>query len=65
MERQIVNTNHHPDGWRVVRLGDVAEINRRQWDLEEDAAILYLDLTAVVAPGRAIASTGVSSEGCS
>ena len=52
MERQIVNTNHHPDGWRVVRLGDVAEINRRQWDLEEDAAILYLDLTAVVAPGR-------------
>ena len=52
MERQGAKANHHPDGWRVVRLGDVAEINRRQWDPEEDAEILYLDLTAVVAPGR-------------
>ncbi len=41
-----------PDGWQSVRLGDVAEVNRGQWDPAEGSPILYLDLTAVVAPGR-------------
>ena len=41
-----------PDGWRLVRLGDVAEVNRQQWDPAEGASIRYLDLTAVASPGR-------------
>ena len=41
-----------PEGWRMVRLGEVAEVNREQWDPSEGSTILYLDLTAVVAPGR-------------
>ena len=40
-----------PADWDVVRLGDVAEINRSNWDPVEGASILYLDLTAVAAPG--------------
>ena len=35
-----------PIGWRLVHLGDVAEVNRHQWDLSDDASILYLDLTS-------------------
>ena len=41
-----------PDGWRMVKLGDVAEINRRNWDPSSGTPISYLDLTAVIAPGR-------------
>ena len=41
-----------PSGWRVVRLEDTVEVNRDQWDPEEGSGILYLDLTAVIAPGR-------------
>ena len=41
-----------PDGWRRVRLGDVAEINRSNWDPAEGSSIQYLDLTAVVEPGK-------------
>ena len=40
-----------PDGWQLVRLGDVAEVNTRTWDPSEDNNILYLDLAAVVMPG--------------
>ena len=41
-----------PDGWQVVRLGDVAEVNRHSWNPEDGTSpILYLDLTAVTAPG--------------
>ena len=29
-----------PKGWRLVRLGDVAEVNRSQWDPSDDASIL-------------------------
>ena len=41
-----------PADWDVVRLGDVAAVNRSQWDPMEGSSILYLDLTAVPAPGR-------------
>ena len=41
-----------PDGWRMVRLGDVADVNRSNWDPVDSSSILYLDLTAVAAPGR-------------
>ena len=41
-----------PDGWRMVRLGDVVEINRRSWDPNDGTPISYLDLTAVISPGR-------------
>ena len=41
-----------PDGWRMVRLGNVVEINQRNWDPRDGAPILYLDLTAVIAPGQ-------------
>ena len=41
-----------PDGWRMVRLGDVAAVNRCQWDPADGSPIHYLDLTAVIAPGR-------------
>ncbi len=40
-----------PADWEVARLGDVAEVNRDSWDPVEGSPILYLDLTAVVAPG--------------
>ena len=38
--------------WKIVQLGDVAEVNRCQWDPTEGSPILYLDLTAIIAPGR-------------
>ena len=41
-----------PDGWRLVRLGKVADINRCAWKPTDDSRILYLDLTSVLAPGR-------------
>ena len=40
-----------PDGWQRVRLGEVAEVNRSNWDPSDGSSILYLDLTAVSAPG--------------
>ena len=40
-----------PDGWEVVRLGDVAEVNARSWDPSEGEDFRYLDLAAVLAPG--------------
>ena len=40
-----------PDAWRVVRLDDVAEINRSTWNPAKSSTILYLDLTSVLAPG--------------
>ena len=41
-----------PEGWRLVRLGDVAEVNRSHWNPSGDASILYLDLTSIAAPGH-------------
>ena len=40
-----------PAGWHRVRLGEVAEVNRINWDPSDSGTILYLDLTAVAAPG--------------
>ncbi len=40
-----------PDGWQRVRLGDVATLNRLNWDPSDGESILYLDLTAVSSPG--------------
>ena len=40
-----------PASWQVVRLGEVAEVNVSNWDPSDGASILYLDLTAVSAPG--------------
>ena len=50
--RRLMASNAQiPKGWQVVRLRDVAEVNRCQWDPAEGSPILYLDLAAVVAPG--------------
>ena len=46
------NPPHVPEGWQLVRLGDVAALNRENWDPVEGTPIAYLDLTAVVSPGR-------------
>ena len=40
-----------PKDWRLVRLGDVAEVNCVNWDPADSTSILYLDLTAITAPG--------------
>lgn len=40
-----------PADWDVVRLGEVTEINRLNWDPSEGSPILYLDLTAITSPG--------------
>ena len=40
-----------PASWEVVRLGEVAEINRANWDPSDGSTILYLDLTSVIKPG--------------
>ena len=36
----------------MARLRDMVELNRSKWDPSDKSSILYLDLTAVVAPGR-------------
>ena len=46
------NPPHVPEGWQLVRLGDVAALNRENWDPVEGTPIAYLDLTAVISPGR-------------
>ena len=52
MGRLTRNDRQVPDGWQVVRLGDVAEVNRHSWNpTDGTSSILYLDLTAVIAPG--------------
>ena len=40
-----------PASWQVVRLGEIVEVNRSNWYSADESLILYLDLTAVVAPG--------------
>ena len=50
-----------PQGWRVARLGDVAELNRSNWDPSDNSSILYLDLTAVTAPGRLSPPKGIAA----
>ena len=40
-----------PKGWRQVQLGDVVEVNRALWNPAGGSQIMYLDLTAVIAPG--------------
>ena len=46
------NASQTPDGWRIVCLGDVVDINRDSWSLgDQEEIIHYLDLTAVFAPG--------------
>ena len=47
----IASKAQMPRGWRLVRLGDVAEANRSGWSPSDDATILYLDLTSIVVPG--------------
>ena len=49
--REVPGLGTIPAGWQVVRLGDVAEINRSNWNPADGSSILYLDLTAVTAPG--------------
>ena len=46
------NPPYMPEGWQLVRLGNVAALNRENWDPAEGTPIAYLDLTAVVSPGR-------------
>ena len=47
----MTGKTHVPDGWRLARLGDVAEVNCSTWDRLDGSSILYLDLTTVIAPG--------------
>ena len=51
-----------PDGWQEVRLGDVAAVNQGLWDPADGSAILYLDLTSVVEPGRLSAPVKMPAE---
>ena len=50
-----------PERWRLARLGDVAELNRSNWDPSDNSSILYLDLTAVAAPGYLSPPKGVAA----
>ena len=50
--RHVPGIGTVPACWDMARLGDVAEVNRDQWDPTDGLPIFYLDLTAVVAPGR-------------
>ncbi len=50
--RDVPGVGTMPANWQVVRLGDVVEVNRDQWDPVDDVSILYLDLTSVIEPGR-------------
>ena len=64
--RDVSGLGTMPASWEVVRLGDVAEVNRSNWDPSESSTIHYLDLTAVVAPGslalpRELAATDAPS----
>ena len=49
--RDVPGLGTIPADWDVVRLGDVAEVNRSNWDPSDESTILYLDLTAVSQPG--------------
>ena len=52
LHRGALTSPHVPEGWRLVRLGDVAAPNREKWDPAVGTPKAYLDLTAVVSPGR-------------
>ncbi len=51
-----------PDGWRMVLLREVADINRKTWTPKIGGSIRYLDLTAVTAPGRLSAPKDLAAE---
>ncbi|MCY4622724.1 MAG: restriction endonuclease subunit S [bacterium] len=51
-----------PDGWRMVRLREVADINRRKWTPRQGGSIRYLDLTAVETPGQLSPPKDLASE---
>ena len=50
-----------PASWEVARLGEVAEVNKGNWDPIEGNDILYLDLTSVAAPGVLSAPTPLAA----
>ena len=49
--KEVAGLGTIPAAWQIVRLGDVVKINHSNWDPTDGSSILYLDLTAVVAPG--------------
>ena len=51
-----------PADWEVVRLGEVCEVNKLNWNPSDSSSISYLDLTAVVAPGELSAPREIVSE---
>ena len=51
-EHQIYRNGASPDGWRTIHLGDLVKVNCCNWDPADGSQILYLDLTAVIEPGR-------------
>ena len=59
--KTAVGWTNVPEGWQLVRLGDVAEINRENWSPDGNGTILYLNLTAVTSPGRLDAPREVDS----
>ena len=54
------NTQEIKD-WQVARLGDVVQVNRSNWNPADGESILYLDLTAVYAPGRLSPPTNINA----
>ena len=52
LHRGALTSPEVPEGWQLVRLGDVATLNRENWDPAVGTPIAYLDLTAVISPGR-------------
>ena len=63
--KEVAGVGTVPACWEVVRLGEVANLNRYHWDPSEGSSILYLDLTAVVAPGTTVPSKRGGRRGCS
>ena len=58
MERQEDKANHVPDGWQVVRLGGVTEVNPRRpfLAIEDETLVTFLPMTAVAENGAGIVS---------
>ena len=54
--RDAVSNGKVPDGWRLVRLGDVAEVNPRrpQLNVLSDTPVTFLPMAAIAESSRGI-----------
>ena len=60
-KRQIYGNGSVPNGWRTIPLGDLVNVNSRNWDPSDGSQILYLDLTSVIEPGRLAAPREIAA----